>query len=230
VYKYDEVMIETAKIFARLSYCEKKNVGAVLARDGRILATGYNGTISGMPNQCEDITYECNFCHKKVTEMKDLVEVHFLQKVKDPYKEKLLVTIKYECKHCGFNSEATYDDSDLQSMGKDGILNIEYLDTIRNYSKSKLAVTRNSKTSPFTMYAEQNIIAYCAKKGITTNGATMYITMAPDEVSAKLIAQSGIERLVYVEDYKNDKGIKFLKDCGIDVDQYSNSIWEWNTD
>ena len=53
--KYVEAMMETAKIFGNLSYCKRKQVGAVLAgSDGRILCTGYNGTISGQENNCED--------------------------------------------------------------------------------------------------------------------------------------------------------------------------------
>lgn len=54
--RYDETMLATAKLFGELSYCEKKKVGAVIAKDGRILATGYNGTVSGFDNQCE--TYD----------------------------------------------------------------------------------------------------------------------------------------------------------------------------
>ena len=54
--RYDETMLATAKLFGELSYCEKKKVGAVIARDGRILATGYNGTVSGFDNKCE--TYD----------------------------------------------------------------------------------------------------------------------------------------------------------------------------
>lgn len=44
--KYIHSMMGTADLFSKQSYCKKKQVGAVLARDGRILATGYNGTIS----------------------------------------------------------------------------------------------------------------------------------------------------------------------------------------
>lgn len=51
--RYDETMLATAKLFGELSYSEKKKVGAVIAKDGRILATGYNGTVSGFDNTCE---------------------------------------------------------------------------------------------------------------------------------------------------------------------------------
>lgn len=51
--KYDSALMSTAYTFAEESYATRLKVGAVLCRDGRILATGYNGTISGKPNECE---------------------------------------------------------------------------------------------------------------------------------------------------------------------------------
>ena len=51
--RYDIAMLTTAEVFGNLSYCTKKKVGAVIAKDGRILATGYNGTVSGISNDCE---------------------------------------------------------------------------------------------------------------------------------------------------------------------------------
>lgn len=65
--KYDNVMMETAKLFAKQSYCKKRQVGAVLAKDGRILATGYNGTIVGHDNTCEEKIVTLSCCGKKVT-------------------------------------------------------------------------------------------------------------------------------------------------------------------
>ena len=135
--KYDETMLATAKLFSELSYCTKAKVGAVIARDGRILATGYNGTVSGHDNCCE-------------------IEIN-------------------------------------------GVL----------------------KTSPFTVHAEQNVISYCAKNGISTDGATMYLTLSPCQLCAKLIVQAGIKRVVYLDNYKDTSGLKFLKDCNIEILKWS---------
>ena len=135
--KYDETMLATAKLFGDLSYCTKAKVGAVIARDGRILATGYNGTVSGHDNCCE-------------------IEI-------------------------------------------DGVL----------------------KTSPFTVHAEQNVISYCAKNGIPTDGATMYITLSPCQLCAKLIVQAGIKRVVFLDLYKDTSGLEFLKDCNIEILKWS---------
>lgn len=51
----EKTFIEIAKIMAQNSYAERLKVGAVLAKEDRILATGYNGTPSGYTNECEYI-------------------------------------------------------------------------------------------------------------------------------------------------------------------------------
>jgi dCMP deaminase len=51
--KYDKVMMQTALVWAEQSYCERAKVGAVIAKDGRIISVGYNGTPSGLENKCE---------------------------------------------------------------------------------------------------------------------------------------------------------------------------------
>ena len=49
----DEVLIRTAELFALRSTCNKPN-GAVIAREGRIISTGYNGAPAGLPH-CLDV-------------------------------------------------------------------------------------------------------------------------------------------------------------------------------
>jgi dCMP deaminase len=53
--KYIKPHMETAIAWAKLSYAERKKVGAVLARDENVLSIGYNGTLPGENNSCEDI-------------------------------------------------------------------------------------------------------------------------------------------------------------------------------
>jgi dCMP deaminase len=45
--------MDIAKITAKQSYCKRAEVGSVIVKDKRIIATGYNGTISGFDNNCE---------------------------------------------------------------------------------------------------------------------------------------------------------------------------------
>ena len=56
--KLDEVYINVAKQVSTLSHCVRSKVGAVLVKEGNIIAFGYNGTPSGMDNCCEkeDVT------------------------------------------------------------------------------------------------------------------------------------------------------------------------------
>ena len=50
----DKYFMRVAQLTAELSYAIRKKVGAVLVKDNRIISIGYNGTIAGAPNECED--------------------------------------------------------------------------------------------------------------------------------------------------------------------------------
>jgi dCMP deaminase len=51
---WDEYFLEVAKLVAKRSTCLRRSVGAVLVKEKRILATGYNGAPSGLEH-CLDI-------------------------------------------------------------------------------------------------------------------------------------------------------------------------------
>lgn len=55
------------------------------------------------------------------------------------------------------------------------------------------------------IHAELNAILYAAKRGISIEGSTMYVTVSPCRDCAKAIAQSGIRKLVYCVDYPRNK-------------------------
>ena len=48
-----KVYMEVAYQFAKLSYAERRQVGAVIVKDGQIISFGYNGTPNGFDNCCE---------------------------------------------------------------------------------------------------------------------------------------------------------------------------------
>ncbi|MBP6550360.1 MAG: dCMP deaminase family protein [Flavobacterium sp.] len=52
--KYDRAYLRIAKEWSLLSYCKRKQVGAIIVRDRMIISDGYNGTPSGFENCCED--------------------------------------------------------------------------------------------------------------------------------------------------------------------------------
>lgn len=109
---------EIVEILAKQSTCDRAHVGALLLKNGRIVATGYNGSLPKAPH-CNDVG-------------------HFL--VDD---------------HC-----------------------------IR------------------TVHAEQNVLCFCAKEGISTNGCELYVTHLPCPICTKLLVQAGITKVYYVNDYK----------------------------
>lgn len=49
----DNFFLDIAKQVAKASYCKRRQVGAVIVKDDNIISFGYNGTISGFPNECE---------------------------------------------------------------------------------------------------------------------------------------------------------------------------------
>lgn len=49
--------MKTARIFAELSTSKRKQVGAVVVKDNRIISIGYNGMPSGWDNDCEVMSY-----------------------------------------------------------------------------------------------------------------------------------------------------------------------------
>ncbi len=52
--KYDRAYLKMAIEWAKLSYCNRKKVGALLVKNRMIISDGYNGTPSGFENICED--------------------------------------------------------------------------------------------------------------------------------------------------------------------------------
>lgn len=52
--KFDDKYIQMAAIWARNSYCKRRQVGALLVKDRMIISDGYNGTPVGFENNCED--------------------------------------------------------------------------------------------------------------------------------------------------------------------------------
>ncbi len=52
--KYDKAYLRIAKEWSQLSYCKRKQVGAIIVKDRMIISDGYNGTPSGFENCCED--------------------------------------------------------------------------------------------------------------------------------------------------------------------------------
>lgn len=53
-FKLDQRYLRMAEIWAENSYCQRRQVGALIVKDKRIISDGYNGTPAGFENICED--------------------------------------------------------------------------------------------------------------------------------------------------------------------------------
>ena len=77
----------------------------------------------------------------------------------------------------------------------------------------------DGKTLPEVLHAESNALTKLAKSTQSSERATLYVTLSPCYGCAKLIIQSGIDRVVYSEVYKDETGIALLLKSGIEVDR-----------
>lgn len=52
--QFDRRYLQMAKIWAKNSYCKRRQVGALIVKERMIISDGYNGTPAGFENVCED--------------------------------------------------------------------------------------------------------------------------------------------------------------------------------
>jgi dCMP deaminase len=134
ILRYDKAYLRMALEWGKLSYCQRKQVGAIIVKDRMIISDGYNGTPTGFENCCED---------------------------------------------------------------------------------------ESGDTKWYVLHAEANAILKVARSTQSCEGATLYITLSPCRDCSKLIHQSGIKRVVYLNSYKDDSGVQFLIKAGVEVEQIS---------
>jgi len=80
------------------------------------------------------------------------------------------------------------------------------------------------KTRPEVLHAESNAVAKVSRSTESSENATLFCTHAPCIECAKLIYQSGIVTVYYRNHYRDTSGLNFLKQGGVDVNQYTYSI------
>ena len=90
-----------------------------------------------------------------------------------------------------------------------------YLDAAGNEMQGRYRL----KTKPEVLHAESNAIAKLAKSSNSGLNADLFVTHSPCLDCAKLIYQSGIRRVYFGENYRDDAGINFLKKSGVEVIQ-----------
>jgi len=76
-----------------------------------------------------------------------------------------------------------------------------------------------------TVHAEQNAICDCAKRGVSCNGATAYVTHYPCLICARLLLASGISKIYYVHEYKKDELVDiFAQQKQVDIINIANNL------
>ncbi|NTW71658.1 MAG: cytidine deaminase [Eubacteriaceae bacterium] len=140
---WDEYFLEMLHTIKKRSTCVRRQVAAVIVKDKRIVATGYNGAPTGL----------------------------------------------FHCGQVGCLREQRSIPSGEQHELCRGI------------------------------HAEQNAIIQSALHGVSVKDSTIYITHSPCVLCAKMIINSGIERVVYQGEYPDSLSQELLKEAGIIVDR-----------
>lgn len=95
-------------------------------------------------------------------------------------------------------------------------------ETIADFFPFKDENGRHSLTTKDeVIHAEMNAILKAARHGYAVSGATLYLTLSPCKECSKLILQSGVKRVVYLQEYRNTEGLELLKKF-IFVTKYDN--------
>lgn len=69
-----------------------------------------------------------------------------------------------------------------------------------------------------TLHAEQNALMDCAKRGVSCEGCTAYVTHYPCIICTRLLLAGGIKKINYLNDYKNDELVeKFTEQSNVEV-------------
>lgn len=70
-----------------------------------------------------------------------------------------------------------------------------------------------------TVHAEQNVIAFCARHGISTDGCIMFITLSPCQDCMEVMVQAGIIGIWYKEEYRCTDAFEIAKKQNIIINR-----------
>lgn len=74
-------------------------------------------------------------------------------------------------------------------------------------------------TKPETIHAELSCILKAAREGVSVVGATLYTTLSCCKPCSEMVAASGVKKVVYKEEYRDNSGIENLKRLNVEVEQ-----------
>jgi len=140
-------------------------------------------------------------------------------------KDDRVISMGYNGMPAGWDNDCEYKDYDLAKdfdgnyfPDPDNLYPFEETVVVANDNESFETTMRYGlKTRPEVLHAESNAVSKLAKSNDSGDGADIFVTHAPCMECSKLIFQSGIRRVYYSQDYRDDSGIKFLKQSGVEV-------------
>lgn len=74
-------------------------------------------------------------------------------------------------------------------------------------------------TKPEVIHAELNCILKAAKEGISCVDSTIYVTLSPCISCSAMLIQAGVKKVYYKDLYRDQTGVKYLRNNGVDVIQ-----------
>jgi len=89
-----------------------------------------------------------------------------------------------------------------------------------DYWDGKYTPEHHEWSKTYEIHAEMNAIIWAARKGISIEDATIYVTLEPCSECSKNLIASGIKKIVYAKEYEHthsDVVSKFLKDNGVSI-------------
>jgi len=102
-------------------------------------------------------------------------------------------------------------DNRILSTGYNGLVS----GTVPDVLEDEDGVTKKE-----VIHAELNCIISCARNGVSCDNSILYLTHSPCQACAALIAQAGIRKVIYMDDYREVDGVLALKGRGIEVVKY----------
>lgn len=96
---------------------------------------------------------------------------------------------------------------------------------VRGANDNTLPNTRPDKYE-YILHAEQNLIANCARHGISMQNSTLICTMSPCKLCMRMIFNCGITKVVVQELYRDFKDIQEMKDLNVEVKTNEYGFYE----
>ena len=97
-----------------------------------------------------------------------------------------------------------------------------------DYWDGKYTREHHDWSAKYEIHAEMNALVWAARRGISVEWATVYVTLQPCFQCTKNIVAAGIKRIVYANKYahqEQEQTEKFLRDNGVELEFVP--LWEW---